>query len=616
MTHYYRKHSFSSDFSDRESSQMGAEITPGKPPVNSWDHQLDRLLKTIPHIVWQANADGAVTYLNRAWEEYTGVAPTAALDFGYLESVHPEDRARFPWRSGQTVSLDSSYEIELRLRTRSGIYRWNLAKFSRVNGQSEGVLEWVGTYTDIDGFKQTQERQEAEPSSLKNLPDSKASETAENLNATSVAKDAQQHHLQVVERFTNLLHQPAGSLCELFQAIADAVVETIAEAQFCLVALPNCDDNHSLLLSAVTGAEKFAGGKTLYVQDALLSQAFATGKSQLSSQESGAEVPAAGAVAIESLPTGRLGVLAIGNWQDSQAIDDATMQLLGAIGRQAAIAIHSAQAIEIKQKQELLLDLQNQLLLRQQAELEKQSCLIQQQKLQLLEAAKLKSQFLRTMSHELRTPMNAIIGFSQLLLRQDKQLLTPQQRDFVGRIFNNGKNLLVLINDILDISKMETCGAKLEIAEFDLAQLVIATALECGNQVTDKNLSLSVSVCLQERLIVHDQSRLRQLLVNLISNSIKFTHQGNIGISVRELTLDRLIIKVTDTGIGISEADLPHIFDKFHQADRTTSRQYPGIGLGLAISASLAKTMNSTLTVESQVGKGSTFRIELPRKMN
>ncbi|MEK0189569.1 PAS domain-containing protein, partial [Microcoleus anatoxicus] len=147
---------------------------------------------------------------NRAWEEYTGVPATAALDFGYLESVHPEDRARFPWRSGQTVSLDSSYKIELRLRTRSGIYRWNLAKFSRVPTLGDGVLEWVGTYTDIDGFKQTQDRLEAEPSSLKNLPDSKASETAENLNATSVAKDAQQHHLQVVERFTNLLHQPAG----------------------------------------------------------------------------------------------------------------------------------------------------------------------------------------------------------------------------------------------------------------------------------------------------------------------------------------------------------------------------------------------------------------------
>jgi signal transduction histidine kinase len=423
-------------------------------------------------------------------------------------------------------------------------------------------------------------------------------------------------NFHAVERFTNLLNQRTGSLCELLQAMTDAVVETIAEAQFCLVVLPESDRN-SLKLSAVTGAgaENLAAGKVLYVQDALLSKAFATGKYQLSSPESGAAMPTTCAVAIESSLTGRLGVLALGNWQDSKAIDDATVELLAMMGKQAAIAIHSARAMEIAKKQEQLLELQNQLLLRQQADLENQFRHIQQQNLQLIEAAKLKSQFLRTMSHELRTPMNAIIGFSQLLLRQEKQMLTAQQKDFVGRIFKNGKNLLVLINDILDISKIETCPTELEIAEFDLAQLVIATALELGNQVTEKKLALSVSVCLQDRLIVNDKSRLRQVLVNLISNAIKFTHQGNICISVREITLDRLTIAVTDTGIGITETELPHIFDKFHQVDRTTTRQYPGIGLGLAISASLAKMMNCTLTVKSQVGKGSTFLLELPRQI-
>lgn len=275
----------------------------------------------------------------------------------------------------------------------------------------------------------------------------------------------------------------------------------------------------------------------------------------------------------------------------------------------------SARAMEITEKQEQLLELQNQLLLRQQAELDNQRRCIQQQNVQLLEAAKLKSQLLRTMSHELRTPMNAIIGFSQLLLRQEKQLLTAQQKDFVGRIFKNGKSLLVLINDILDSSQIETGRPELEITEFNLAQLVIATTLELGSQVTDKNLVLSVSVCSQECLIVSDQSRLRQVLVNLISNAIKFTHQGNIGISVRELTNDRLMIAVTDTGIGIAETELPHIFDKFYQADRTTTRKYPGIGLGLSISASLVRMMNCTLTVQSQVGKGSIFRLELPRQI-
>lgn len=614
MTHYYGNQSSRSDFSDGEILQKTVEITPSQQPIGDRENQPDRHLNAIPHIVWHANADGAVTYVNSGWEEYTGVAATAALGFGYLASIHPEDRHRLQWLSEPTLGVKPSYEVELRLMTRSGTYRWNLARFSPANADRNGVLEWVGTYTDIDALKQTQGGLEAERESLNSLRQWNTRETPENLGRGHAVREAQLQYVQTIERFTNVLNQRAGSLGELLPAMADAVVETIASAQFCLVALPD-GDSSSLKLSAVTGAENFGAGRTLYVQEALLSKAFATGKSQLSSPDSDCEVPAACAVAIESSLTGRLGVLAIGNWQDSKAIDGATMQLLAVMGRQAAIAIHNARAIEIVKKQEQLLELQNQLLLRQEAELENQRLRLQQQNLQLLEAAKLKSQILRTMSHELRTPMNAIIGFSQLLLRQEKQLLTAQQKDFVGRIFNNGKNLLVLINDILDISKIETCPTELEIAEFDLAQLVIATALELGNQVTDKNLALSVSVCLQDRLIVNDKSRLRQVLVNLISNAIKFTHQGNICISVRELTIDRLTIAVTDTGIGITETELPHIFEKFHQADRTTTRQYPGIGLGLAISASLVKMMNCTLTVKSQVGKGSTFQMELPRQI-
>jgi len=185
----------------------------------------------------------------------------------------------------------------------------------------------------------------------------------------------------------------------------------------------------------------------------------------------------------------------------------------------------------------------------------------------------------------------------------------------VGRIFQNGKNLLLLINDILDFSKIESGCTELEIEEFDLAHLVMDVALEFGNQATDKNVALSVSVCLQHQFIVNDKLRLRQILVNLVSNAVKFTHEGSIYIEVRELNRDRLIITVRDTGIGICEKALPHIFDKFHQGDQTTTRQYPGTGLGLAICASLVKMIDGTITAESQPKKGSIFRMEFPRKV-
>ncbi|MEG5140446.1 MULTISPECIES: PAS domain-containing sensor histidine kinase [unclassified Microcoleus] len=614
MTHYHANNYFRSDFSDAEIRYKASEITSPQQQVADRETQNDRLWSAIPHIVWKVNASGWATYLGQRWEEYTGVPVAAALGFGYLARVHPEDRPRLLARSRTDAGPPQSYEIEVRLRARCGTYRWHLARGAPANPDSHDVLEWVGTYTDMDAIEQTQAGPEPDPEFLRSLARPEANLQAEKLCEARTVMDTEQE-LQAIERFTNQLSQRAGNLCELLQAIADATVEAIAGAEFCLVALPECDCS-GLKLSAVGGRENFEKGKTPHVPDKLLLRAFATGESQLWRSESGSGVPAATcAAAIESGDTGRLGVLAIGNGKDSTAIDG-SVQLLVVMGKQAAIAINSARVIEKLKKQEQLLELQNELLIRQQEELENQGRRIQQQKLQLLEAAKLKSQFLATMSHELLTPMNAIIGFSQLLLRQHKQLLSAQQTEMVGRILNNGKNLLVLIDDILDLSKIESGRTKLQIAKFDLAHLVMDAALEFENQAKDKNVAMSVSVCLQHQVIVNDKLRLRQVLVNLISNAVKFTHQGCISIEVRELKCDRLIITVRDTGIGISKTDLPHIFDKFRQADQTTTRKYPGTGLGLAISTYLVEMMNGTITAESQPKKGSTFAIEIPRTVN
>ena len=613
MSHYHANNSFRSEFSEAETLHKASEITSPQQQVGDRETVDDRLWSAIPHIVWKANANGWATYLGQPWEEYTGVTAAAGLGFGYLACIHPEDRADVLARSHQKTSPPQSYEIQFRLRTREGTYRWNLARGAPACANSQEVLEWVGTYTDMDAMAQTQPNPEAEAEFLPPTARSELNLKAENLPESRMVMDAGLD-LQAIERFTNVLSQRAGNLSELLQAIADATVEAIAGAEFCVVALSERDSG-DLKPLAVGGAQNFAAGKTPQVPEKLLLTAFATGKSQLSRSQSGPEMPAATcAAAIESGETGCLGVLAIGNEKEDRAIDG-TQKLLAVMGQQAAIAINQKRAIEKLNKQEQLLDLQNELLIRQQEELENQGRRIQQQKLQLLEAAKLKSQFLGTMSHELRTPMNAIIGFSQLLLRQHKQLLTSQQTDMVGRILNNGKNLLLLINDILDLSKIESGGTELEIKEFDLAHLVMDAALEFGNQATDKNVAMCVSTCLQHQFIVNDKLRLRQVLVNLISNAVKFTHRGSICIEVRELNCDRLIITVRDTGIGISETELPYIFDKFRQADQTTTRQYPGTGLGLAISASLIKMIDGTITVESQLKKGSTFRVEFPRKV-
>ncbi len=248
-------------------------------------------------------------------------------------------------------------------------------------------------------------------------------------------------------------------------------------------------------------------------------------------------------------------------------------------------------------------------------ELEEKQQQIHQQNIKLLEASELKSRFLATMSHELRTPLNAIIAFSQILLRKTKEKLTPKEMDMMNRIHNNGNNLLLLINDILDISKIEAGGIQLSPELFNIEQLVVTTIEELNSLAAQKSLSLDVVIEIDNPELINDRSRLRQVLVNLLSNAIKFTDTGGVKVVVNKIPNDKIAISVNDTGIGISEENLEHIFEPFRQVNQSISRKYQGTGLGLAITNSLVKMMNGTIIVESILGEGSTFRVELPRKL-
>lgn len=240
---------------------------------------------------------------------------------------------------------------------------------------------------------------------------------------------------------------------------------------------------------------------------------------------------------------------------------------------------------------------------------------IQMQNLQLQEVARLKSHFLAIMSHELRSPMNAIIGFSQLLLRYPHHPLAPKQENMVERILNSGRHLMTLIDDILDFSKIEVGSLELKLEELNLAELVTATTEELHSLAQQKNLALQVHLNLQNPCVVNDKAHLRQILVNLTSNAIKFTETGSVQVELWELPSDRVAIAVNDTGIGIAETDIGHIFEEFRQLNQTITRQHGGTGLGLAITDRLVRMMQGTIKVESQVGKGSSFRVELPRQV-
>lgn len=246
-------------------------------------------------------------------------------------------------------------------------------------------------------------------------------------------------------------------------------------------------------------------------------------------------------------------------------------------------------------------------------ELARQRQQIHLQNLQLQEASQLKSQFLATMSHELRTPMNAIMGFSQMLLLQQHGQLQGHQLDMVERIFNNSQNLLTMLNEVLDFSKIEAGHLELNPEPLDLAMLVTFTVEELRALAIKKELTLNTQIDLQNPQVIADRNCLRRILINLISNAVKFTEFGSIRIDVWESTPENIAIAVTDTGIGISSGQIAEIFDAFRQLDQSLTRKHSGTGLGLAITKSIVEMMKGNISVESQPHQGSTFKVEFPR---
>jgi signal transduction histidine kinase len=226
-------------------------------------------------------------------------------------------------------------------------------------------------------------------------------------------------------------------------------------------------------------------------------------------------------------------------------------------------------------------------------------------------ASRHKSEFLANMSHELRTPLNAIIGFSQVLRQRLFGEVNAKQEEYLDDILSSGNHLLSLINDVLDLSKVEAGQVQLEIAPFSLREALERSAVTVREGATQRRLHVSLEIAPDVDLVEGDERRLRQVLFNLLSNAVKFTPEGGEVVVASGRVDGEVHVSVTDTGPGISPEDHDRIFEEFQQTD-VGAQQRDGTGLGLALSKRLVELHGGRIWVESEPGHGSRFVFTLP----
>ncbi len=604
--------------------------------------------------IWDWDITNKQVYWNHRIEEIIGQSATqlglSGNDFNqivekFFDLLHPEDRKKLKDAITAHLCDNVEFNLEFRLRHSSGEYRYCMTRGKAQRDAFGKPVRMAGAISDITPAKQVEEELRSRLEQLENIHQINgrlyrdSQEASDNLRRAVLILGEQQQQLRTLQRLSNLLNQHLANLPELLQVMAQSIADAIEAAQFSFIVLnnPNCDREASpkqncMMLTVTAG---IGTDRLRLDEDGWLNQVVSTVgdfKSARTQEEIlntqcpmlRAYLPASVCtVTINSPQGGCLGVLGIGNWEDREAFDEEDRHLLVAVGEQAAIAINNARLIKTLEQREEKLASQNETLANQNRELENQRQQIQMQNLQLMEAARLKSQFLATMSHELRTPMNAVIGFSQLLLHSSArsrtqpkgQPLTLEQENMVQRILDNGKHLLSLIDDILDLSKIESGRLEIVPEPVNLETLLTNAVEEFRSHAQEKNLDLNLNIALHNPVAINDSVRLRQIIVNLISNAIKFTSSGFVRVEASEPAPDKIAIMVQDSGIGIAQENLDRIFETFRQVDQSLSKKYYGTGLGLAIIKSLVQMMNGKITVQSVLGEGSAFKIEIPREI-
>ncbi len=522
---------------------------------------------SVPQIVWMAEPDGSVEYFNRRFHEYTGLAIEESTGWNWTPMLHPDDAERSLNDWQHSVQTGEVYEIEYRLRRGSdGAFRWHLGRALPMRAADGRIVKWFGTCTDIDDQKRARE----------------VTTRSEQRYRSLVAASAQLVWL------TNAEGEVTVDMPDWRTATGQSFEEM---SGFGWLDCIHPDDRESAITlwhSSVHTGRFYEFEHRMRMQDGEYRHFSSRGVPVMES--SGRVREWIGTSTDISERKQAEEVLRRAQEELEARVRDRTIQLT-----ETNQILHQ-QVVERKQIEGELAEARDD----------------------ALRSARLKSEFLANMSHEIRTPMNGVIGMTSLLLDTP---LNEEQHEYVETIRGSSDALLTIINDILDFSKIEAGKLEFEEVDFDLQSTVEGAVELLAEKAQAKTLDLACHV-LEDvpRLLRGDPGRLRQVLVNLVGNAVKFTLSGRVLVHVAKLAESvndtQLCFQVSDTGIGLSEEAARGLFQAFVQADGSTTRKFGGTGLGLAISRQLVELMDGKIGVESAPGQGSTFwfTVRLPKQ--
>jgi PAS domain S-box-containing protein len=532
------------------------------------ERRYKQLAESMPQIVWTARADGALTYLNRRWLDYTGVAPDDAAERGLERAIHPSELKKYHAQWGAAVENGDNFEATYRFRRGSdGDYRWHLVRAIPIRGDDGSVASWIGTNTDIDDRKRAEEalRLLAEASTvLAGSLDYRA--TLADVARLVVPGIADWCVIDVVDEEGSLrrigyVHEDPASVdllaeisrrypadreigCGAGSVMSTSVPEFVPEVDDAYLAAVALDDDHLGCL------------QRLGMRSCMTVPLVARGRA--------------------------LGTITLATGSSERRFTTADLTLAEDLARRAASAIDTAQLYEVAE--------------RERAKLE--------------EANRAKDEFLAMVSHELRTPLNSMLGWTQLLRsgKLDSELMARA----IETVERNATSQAQIIDDLLDVSRIVTGKLKLKVQRVDLGEVIDSALESVGPALKAKSIELTTDVDVAGST-AGDPDRLQQIVWNLLTNAIKFTPPGG-RIAVRVARdEDEHLLEVEDSGVGISKEFLPFVFERFRQADASSTRLYGGLGLGLSIVRHLVELHGGRVAARSEgSGKGATFRVWLP----